>query len=77
MSAKYVVISYDDDEQRYYDDTVTAEDSEQAIIFVQQLPPYTISSRAFSREDLEYLRAVMARPADFDASQPLPEEVQE
>ena len=30
MSAKYVVISYDDDEQRYYDDTVTAEDSEQA-----------------------------------------------
>ena len=71
--AKYVVVSYDDDQQQWFDDTVEAEDSESAIAFVLALRPYVISARTFAQEDIEYLTAVMARPVDFDASETLSE----
>ena len=63
---KYVVISYDDDQQQWFDDTVLAADGDSACAFILETRPYVISARSYSQEDLTYMCAVMTRPADFE-----------
>ncbi len=55
--AKYLVISYDSDQQQWFYDIVFAEDSDKAIERIQTVRPYVMDADVLSQTDLERLQA--------------------
>ncbi len=54
--AKYLVISYDSDQQQWFYDIVFAEDSDKAIERIQTVRPYVMDADVLSETDLEKLQ---------------------
>lgn len=68
---KYLVVSYDDDQQQWFWDTVAAESRDQAQEFICKVRPYVIAAEASSGADFGINLRVEILRAEWDASEEL------
>src|SRR5258708_6035330 len=68
---KYLVVSYDPDEQQWFYDTVLALDAGAASAFVWKVRPYVIAADAALGENFGAKVTVEVHETSWDASEPL------
>ena len=71
---RYLVISYDDDQQQWFYDTVEAKTGEQAEAYILALRPYVLGADSIEANELAKIAAnVSSHKEPFDVTDPLAE----